>query len=257
MRKTSLKLCGFTVIMGIFGAFLRWVQNLNVFEADTGLAASHAPWSYAVAAFILLFAVLLFVIIRKLRDLDFDLDFPEVYAKGVPFVRIMAGFVAAALVIGGVLTLVRAINISKSAFDIILGFFALLCAVGASSFLVSTAKPKQKNGGVFGAVTTVFFLCFWLIRAYKFSASDPVVWHFAIRLLSIAALVLAFYYIAGFVFNKPRPLATLYFGQLAVFLCLIVLADSYPIGEQLITVGFIVQTLLLSFTQINGSRKYD
>ena len=257
MRKTSLKLCGFTVIMGIFGAFLRWVQNLNVFEADTGLAAPHAPWSYAVAAFILLFAVLLLVIVRKLKELDFDLDFPDVYAKGLPFNALAGGLIGAVLAIGGVLTLVRAVSTSKSAFDLILGFFAFLCAAAAASFVATTVKPKQKNSGVFGAVTTVLFLCFWLIRAYKFSASDPVIWHFAIRLLSIAALVLAFYFIAGFVFGKPRPLSSLYFGLLGVFLCITVLADSYPIGEQLITVGFIAHALLLSFTQVSGSKKYD
>lgn len=257
MRKTSLKLCSFTVIMGIFGAFLRWVQNLNVFEADTGLSTPHAPWSYAVAAYILLFAVLLLVIVRKLKDHDFDLDFPEVYAKGAPFIALAAGLIGGVFAIGGVLTLVRAINTSKSAFDLILGLFAFFCAAGAASFLTATVKTKQKNSGVFGAVTMVFFLCFWLIRAYKFSASDPVIWHFAIRLLLIAALVLAFYFIAGFVFGKPRPLSSLYFGLLGVFLCTIVLADSYPIGEQLITVGFLAEALLLSYAQVNGSNKYN
>lgn len=257
MRKTSLKLCAFTVIMGIFGAFLRWLQNMNVFEADTGLAARHSPWNYAVAAFILLFAVLLLVIVRRLKDLDFDFDFPEIYAQGVPFVPLAAGLIACIMAVGGILTLVHAVGTSKSVFDLILGLFAFLCAAGAASFLTATKKPQKKNSGVFGAVTTVFFLCFWLIRAYKFSASDPVLWHFALRLLSISALVLAFYFIAGFVFGKPRPLATLYFSLLSIFLCITVLADSYPIGEQFITAGFIAQALLLSFTQLNGAKKYD
>ncbi|MEA4895774.1 MAG: hypothetical protein VB064_11000, partial [Oscillospiraceae bacterium] len=91
-----------------------------------------------------------------------------------------------------------------------------------------------------------------LIASYKYSASDPVIWHFAPRLLTISSTVLAFYYIAGFVFNKPRPLASLYFSLLGTFLCLTVLADSYPLGEQLITVGFLAAMTLLSFKQISG-----
>jgi len=253
MRNKSLKLCGFTVIMGIFGAFLRWLQIQNIFEADTGLAAPHSPWSYALIAFVVLFAVLLGLWIRHLKSVDFPSKYPNVYSKSIPFVTIAAGLIGAVMAIGGVLTLVRAVKTSGTVFDLVLGLFTLLCAAGISTFIISTSKPEKKNSGYFGAISIVFYLCYWLIAAYKFSAADPVIWHFAPRLLAISATVLAFYFIAGFVFNKPRPLASLYFGMLGTFMCIITLADAYPIGEQLIAFGFVASMTLLSFSQINSA----
>jgi len=255
MRKKSLIICGFTVIMGVFGAFLRWVQTLSVFEADTGLATSHSPWSYAVVLFSLLFAVLLYVWLRKLKNVSFALKYPEVYSKTIPFASVAAYAVGALIAIGGVLTLIRSVQTSKSVFDLILGLFSFVCAAGMTDFLLSLDKPVKKNGGVFGAVSTVFFLCFWLIASYKYSASDPVIWHFALRLLAISSTVLALYFIAGFVFNKPKPLASLYFSLLGTFLCLTVLADSYPVGEQFFTVGFLLAMTLLSYAQLSSARE--
>lgn len=255
MRKNSFNICGFTVIMGVFGAFLRWLQTLSVFETDTDLATPHSPWSYAIVLFILLFAVLLFVWLRKLKNVGFALKYPEVYSKTIPFVSVAAYAIGALIVTGGVLTLIRSVHTSKSVFDLILGLFSFVCAAGMTSFLLSLEKPEKKKSGVFGAVSTVFYICFWLIAAYKYSASDPVIWHFALRLLAISATVLAFYFIAGFVFNKPKPLASLYFSLLGTFLCLTVLADSYPVGEQFITVGFLSAMTLLSYSQLNSARE--
>ena len=253
MRNKSLKLCGFTVIMGIFGAFLRWLQIQNIFEADTGLAIAHSPLSYAVVLFALLFAVLLYLWIRHLKTVDFPAKYPEVYSKSFPFVTITAALIGSVMAIGGALTIFRAVKTSGTVFDLVLGLFTLICAAGITTLIISAGKPAKKNSGYGSAISIVFYLCFWLIAAYKFSAADPVIWHFAPRLLAISATLLAFYFIAGFVFNKPRPLASLYFGLLGTFLCIITLADSYPIGEQLITFGFVASLTLLSFSQINGA----
>ena len=253
MRKKSLILCGFTVIMGIFGAFLRWLQNVNIFEADTELAIPNSPYSYAVVLFTVLFAVVLLLWLRRYRGIAFVSKYPAVYSGIGSFTKVAAYIIGAFIAVGGVLTVYRSISTSKSAFDLILGLFSFVCAAGITTFLVSAGKQEKKSSGSFGAAAMVFFLCFWLIASYKYSAADPVIWHFAPRLLTISATILAFYFIAGFVFNKPKPLASLYFSLLGTFLCLTVLADSYPLGEQLITVGFLAAMLLLSFGQISGA----
>lgn len=253
MQNKSLKLCGFTVIMGIFGAFLRWLQIQNIIEADTGLATRNSPWSFALIFFVILFAVLLWLLVRKLKDIDFPLRYPEVYSKSVPFASIVAVFIGVIIAIGGVLTVLRSVQSSKTVFDLVLGLFSFVCAGGIASFIGSATKPEKKSQGVFGAISIVFYLCFWLIAAYKFSAKDPVTWDYAPRLLAIAATLLAFYFIAGFVFNKPRPIASLYLGLLSTFMCIITIADSYPIGEQFITVGLIASMALLSFSQISSA----
>ena len=255
MRKKSLILSGFAVIMGVFGAFLRWLQNTNTYDAETHLFTSHSPWNYAVALFAVLFVALLLVWVNKQKQLHFDSAFPEVYSNTIPFVSIAAYIIGALVAAGGILTIYRSVIISKSAFDLILGFFSFVSAAGLISFLVSVGKPnKGGKSGVFGAVSTVFFLCFWLIASYKSSADEPAIWYFAPRLLSICATILAFYFNAGFVFNKPKPLAALYFNLLGTFLCVAVLADNYPLGEQLMTFGFAAAMTILSFSQVNSAK---
>ena len=254
MRKKSLILCGFAVIMGIFGAFLRWLQNMNAFEVDTGLEIPNSPWSYAVLLLAVLVAVLLIIWLRSYRSASFAPGFPEVYAKSLPFVSIAAYVLGALVAVGGLLTLYRAVIVSKTAFDIILGFFSIFAAFGLTSLIKSIDKPKtDKKSGAFGAAATVFYLCYWLIASYKYSAADPVIWHFAPRLLTICAMILAFYYIAGFVFNKPKPLSALYFSLLGIFAGIMVLADAYPLGEQLITFSFVAAMVILSFSQLNSA----
>ncbi len=253
MQKTAIKICAGALILGIFGAFLRWLQIQNIIEADTGLATRNSPWSFALIFFVLVFAILLWLMVRKLKNVDFPSKYPDVYLKNVPFASIFAVLIGIIIALGGVMTVLRSVQTSKTVFDLVLGLFSFVCAAGMASFIGSASKPEKKSQGFFGAISIVFYLCFWLIAAYKFSAKDPVTWDYAPRLLAIAATLLAFYFIAGFVFNKPRPLASLYLGLLSTFMCIITIADSYPIGEQFITIGFIASMTLLSYSQINGA----
>ena len=253
MRNKSLKLCGFTVIMGIFGAFLRWLQIQNTFDSETDLFISHSPWSYAVILFFVIFAIALFRWIRGMRSLSFPSKYPDVYSENIPFASIAAILIGAIMAVGGAATILRSVRSSQSAFDLILGLSTFVSAAGLAAFIMSAGKSEKKSNGHFGAVCSVFYICFWLIAAYKFSAAEPAIWSFAPKLLSLCAVLLAFYFIAGFVFNKPRPLSALYFSLLSVFLCIITLADLYPIGEKIITVGIILALTLLSFSQISGA----
>ena len=169
MRNRSLKLCGFTVIMGIFGAFLRWLQIQNTFDTETDLFVSNSPWSYAVVVFFVLFAIVLFRWVRGMKDLRFPSKYPEVYSKGVPFAPIAAIFIGIIMAVGGVLTLLRSVQTSKTVFDLVLGLFTFVCATGMATFIGSASKINKKSQGFFGAISIVFYLCFWLIAAYKFN----------------------------------------------------------------------------------------
>ena len=253
MRKKSLKLCGFTVIMGIFGAFLRWLQIQNTFDSETDLFTAHSPWSYALIVFLVLFAILLFRWVRGMKDLRFPSKYPDVYSENLPFASISAVVIGVIMAVGGAATILRSVRSSQSAFDLVLGFVTFISAAGLATFIISAGKPEKKTGGQFGAVCSVFYICFWLIAAYKFSAAEPAIWAFAPKLISLSAVLLAFYFIAGFMFNKPRPLSALYFSLLSAFLCIITLADLYPIGEKIITVGIIIALMLLSFSQISSA----
>lgn len=257
MRKISLKLCGFTCIMGIFGAFLRWMQMINISEPETNLVKPYSPWSFALVLFVILGSGLLIMYVRTLKNLDFPQKYPEVYSRGLPLYNVTSVIIGVLMALGGALMVFHALSSTRSVFDLVLGLFALVCALAVSFFVISANKTKKAGSGSAPSVLIILFLCFWLIAAYKFSASDPVIWHFAPRLLAIAATILAFYFVNGFVFAKPAPLLSLFFCLLGTFLCIITLADSYPMGEQLITLSFAALMTLLSFAQLNNAEKKD
>lgn len=265
MQKYTRMLCGTTLVLGIFGAFFRWVQLRRAVEADTGLFIVGSPWSILMTAFLVIGAVVLFFLVRSKKNERFPLAYPAVYAGGSRAIRIAAVFAGVLLAVGGVLTIVYAMHYAAAStvslngtvdytpvFDLALGLFAVISGVAAAVFVVSPSKPKPVKG--YGAAALlVLFLCFWLIAAYKYSADDPVLWNFSIRLLMIAATVLAFYYAAGFVYEKPHPLAALYFCQLSAFLAVVTLADVYPLGEQLMVFAFLLFTMLLSILQLQNA----
>lgn len=265
MHKNTYKLCAFPLVMGIFGAFLRWVQLGRAVEEDTGLFISGSPWSWAMAVFLAAVAAALFFLVRARKAPGFPDAYPAVYAGGGRSMKVLSILAGILLAAGGVLTIVYAMHTAATApaningttdytpvFDLALGLFAVVCGIAAPSFVISASKPKPDRGYGKSAIV-VLFLCFWLIAAYKYSADDPVVWNYAVRLLAVAATILAFYYAAGFVYEKPHPLPALYFCQLSAFLCTITLADSYPAGEQMIVFAFILLTTLLSALQLKNA----
>jgi len=254
MHNKSLQICGFTLILGIFGAFLRWVQTIRVFDPDTGLAAPHSIWSYAVIFIILLGLALISLWVHSLKKCSFPMSYPEVYSRGKSIYSVAAIVIGIIMAVGGLMTIVNAMSVksSYSVFELMLGFLSLLCAICATVFVINANKAEKQSSGTLSSTVIVVFLCFWLIAAYKYSASDPVIWHFAPRLLAISATILAFYFIAGFVFGKPKALYSLFFSLFSAFLCIITLADSYPKGEQLIVSAFAAEMLLLSFAQLNN-----
>ena len=265
MRKTTRTLCGFTVAAGIFGAFFRWVQLGRAVEEDTGLFLPGAPSSTLMAVYLVVVAAVLLVLVRRCKGAAFQTSYPAVYAGGGRAVKPVAILAGILLAIGGLLTITHAMHMAKAAtagligtldytpvFDLLLGIFAIICGI-AAIFFVFNAGSRKPGRAYFSSALIVLFLCFWLIAAYKYSADDPVLWNFAIRLLDISATILAFYYAAGFVYDKPRPLAALYFCQLSAFLGIVTEADVYPLGEQLIVLAFLILSLLLSALQLGSA----
>ena len=269
MQKNSITLCSFALIMGIFGAFFRWVQNFSVFDEETGLAQPHAFWSYVVFVFLVAVAVALLFWVRSLRTTSFVPTYPQ--AMSLPSVFSSAGSLLVLLLMaaGSATSFLSFLSKyrysrglgevvkSQTYFYLATAVLSIICALCLFSYLRSlsekrTAKPSGKGVSAF----IVIFLCYWLVAAYKYSANDPVVWHFAIHLLAISAIILAFYYLAGFSFNQPKPLFAVYFSLLGTVLAIVTIADSLPTGEKLIMSAFALSLLLSAFGVVrNASEK--
>ena len=237
MLNKSLRLFGFTCICGVFGAFIRWLQNMTAFEAETGLAVPGARWSIVLLVYMVLIAAALFVYVRRLKACAFPEEYGAAFDTPTPVFDIAAYILAAVMAFGGLFTLFSAVTPPYAIFELVTGLFAIAAAICLVAFLRSTKRDHAETRGAGAALVADLFMCFWLIASYKSFASDPVVWHYAPRLIAICACVLAFYYLAGYPYRKPKPLQTVFFSNLAAFLFIITLADDYSFGKQMLAIS--------------------
>ena len=54
MRKTALTLTVSTLVLGIFGAFLRWLQTMSAFDKETGFPIPGAGTTVALVIYSIL-----------------------------------------------------------------------------------------------------------------------------------------------------------------------------------------------------------
>lgn len=258
MHKKSFIFCGLVCITGIFGAFIRWVQNTSAFDPETGLATPQAFWSYAMAVFMVLCAAVLVFLVRRLNSFSSADAYPDAFSGGK---AICTGASFAVLILmgsGGLLTTVDAVQRSAAVsggmsailFDLVGGLLAIGCAVSLFFILRGINRPEASGRSPF--VVVVLFMCFRLIAEYKTCASDPVLWHFAVRILAISAVLLAVYYLAGFRLGRSNVKKTVYFSFLGIILSISTLADRVSVGYHLITVGFILALLMFSLLLVGN-----
>lgn len=252
MQKKPLMFCGFTAMMGIFGAFLRWLQNMLAFEEETQLAVTYSPWHFIVILYLVGFAIFLWQFVRRYKTYEMPMQYPDAFRCNSKFWKASAILFTVIMVLGALIAMFRSVTTDKgNIFELVLGLFAVVCAINFMAFVDGTHGKNPRNGG-FASIVIVLFFCYRLIATYKAFAADPVVWHFAIQLLAVSAALLAFYYIAGFAYKAPKMLPTLFFSNLGAFLSITSCADDVSIGHNLIAVATAGILLLISYAQLSN-----
>ncbi|MBS7402669.1 MAG: hypothetical protein KIG37_03920 [Oscillospiraceae bacterium] len=254
MLNKSLKLFSFTCIFGVFGFFFRWLQTMTAFDEQSGLAAPGSLWSIVLLVYMIAVTAALVLLVCKLKPMSFPLEYSEALFTATPLFNIICVAAAVIMALGGVLTLINSVTPPYSIFELITGLFAIVAAFCLVAVLRSTKRDHAEARGASAALVFDLFMCFWLIASYKSFASDPVIWNFAPRLLAICAGVLAFYYIAGYPYKKPKPLPTLFFSNLSAFLFIITFADNYSFGTQLLSFSCAAALCLFSVIIVSNAK---
>ena len=254
MRNTATKLTAFTAIISAAGFMIRWLQDLQIYEEETGLARSGMTISWVVAALIIVSAALFGVIALRMKKADAPTA-PDAALGGKTFIHTIV-FAAAVLIllVSGILQLIsaNAENYSEDQVVIrrILGA-AAICASIALIFLMTRLSDESRAGiRRWSAGILILFSGIWLSAIYKTAASDPVLWRSAVEVLAVCAAMMAFYYIAGYFFGEPNPSASLFFCDLGAFLCVMSAIDEHTAAENLCFAATALILLIWSYSII-------
>jgi len=244
----------FTSVMAAVGLFLRWLQNNNIFEEQTGLPVKSAI-STVFIIFCLIYTAVILVLTLRLGDSWTEESFRTAFRGRNIIFPVMATAVGIAMAVASVALLFsKPVGLSV-ALQSVLGLGALICAI---CFPLIAMGPKKDSKGTFACVYTfipVIFFSIWLIIAFKEHAQDPILWHYAIEVLAVASATLGFYYAAGYAFDRPRLKQTVLFTNLGAFFCITALGDPRVLPRQIIIAAPGIVLLLMSNVFISNMKE--
>lgn len=225
MRKDALTITLTTLVLGIFGAFLRWLQNMNLYDEE-GLAARGAGISIVLAVYILISAVVLALIVRLwLRRYVFPADVGAALRCRSVVPAILGWAMAAAFVIASLVLMFSADLAKFPTLQRIFGAAGILAGLCIPGLIPKRASDAPNAAGKSASALLTIFFCYWLVFSYKLGSDEPQFWTYAPGLLAVAAAVLGVYYLAALFCGRARPMTMMFILPFAAVLNLTTVFD--------------------------------
>ena len=238
MQKNALTLTVSAVVLSVFGAFLRWVQTMTIFEEGTGLPVSSAVSTVFVIYSLAVLGVAVGATVLLFTGLEIPQDGEDAMHtdSGVPVA--LAWLCCAAFVGGGLHMMFSSGSFQLPVMQRLFG--AICVAAGVCLPILPCRRKHEGVGGVGRRVVGLFltlFFCFWLIYIYRANADNPVLWRFVPHIFAACANVCTMYYIAAWFFSRTRTMVTLTALPFTVYLNLCVMAEASTLGMLLLYLG--------------------
>ena len=217
-----------SLVMGAFGAFLRWLQNRTAFETDTGLPVSGATASVIFGIYcVLMVCGMLGVVLLHRRRMAAPAEAEDAFrVEGI--VSVVVGWaLCAAFSVAGLRLMFTAGDGDFPLLQRLFGAFSILAGV---CLPVLPARRVYEDVSLLGrraaAVLLCLFYSYWLVFCYLSNIQRPVLWSYAPEILAVAAATMAAYYVAGWFYGRVKPWAAVFCLQLSVFFSLCALPDA-------------------------------
>jgi len=226
MRKNALTVLLATLVVSVFGAFLRWLQTKNIFEAETGLPIRGAAISIVCVVYCVLVLAAIIAFARLcVKNYTAATEPAAALRCGTAVPKVLAIVFAVIFVCGALVVLFTA---EYSRFPMLQRVFGAFAIFGGLCF--PFFPPKRENGGMGTARTASVILtlvcCFWLIFDYRTNAESPVVWEYAPEVLALAMTTLGVFQIAAYYHGRAKPENALRVLLFASFLDISVVFDT-------------------------------
>ena len=228
-----------TLVFSAFCALLRWLQNINVFEEETGLVKAGSALNYLVALVAIGAAVALWVLCRPLERYSAPTEPEEAFADAPR--GLMAVLVAAALAAA-----VGSVFFFFTGSSLLLRVTALLSLLSVPALMLYPYLPRWGALGAVLSLAPVLSFSVYLVAAYREYAGNPVVWSYAPLILAAAAVLYGAFQMSAYLFYRPRPVMAIYSGCLAPVFALGILMDTAAGAARLVLGAWSVGLLALS-----------
>ena len=251
MQKTALTLTVSTLVLGIFGAFLRWLQTMSAFDKETGFPVPGAGTTVAFLVFSAL-AAAAFCVVTLVWLGRFD--------RGTDAARALRCDSVAPLVLGWVFCAVMAaasvillFTAAQNRYPLgqrLFGAFGILAALSIPFLFGKKGSSGAGPVGRGAAVILTLFYCYWMVFCYKLNSEDPILWHFALEILAVTAAAVAFYFVATYFFGAGHAGRALIATELAVYFNIASLFDARSTALNALFIVTAALLLLLEYLLI-------
>ena len=260
MRKSAYSLWITTLVLSAFGGFFRWLQNQASFEADTGLAVRGSMWPYVMVLWVIVSAAILLVQSRRAVNRD-RVRRPETFAQAFHpvggYTGVLVLLCGLLMAVGGVI-LFLTVPLSDRQ-RLLLQIVGVLGAVYGLLFPVQLAdrgeSPRSFTVLLSGLPIALFAL--WIVVSYKSNIINPTVSAYAVEIVTLCVLTVAFYQVAGFAFDRPRPIRAVFWSLLGAFFCFVSVADKHYLGMHIMLFAAGLMLMLQAWLIASNVRSID
>ena len=244
MRNNALTICCGVCVAGAFGVFTRWMQDLTAFD-EHGLYVRGNIWGAVLLLLCIAAAGAILGAIWYLKNhehLVSPAGFGAAHAGGGVIRRAAWLIIAAFMAVACFALLLTAGSSQYASLLHVLALLGLLADAGFAGMAAAGGRGDGESSGAsplvcLACVLPVAFCCFWLVVSYRQDAATAVVWRYGPEISAIACSLLAFYYLAGHAFGRPRAYTAMFFCACGAFLCFTALPDSRLMALQLLLAG--------------------
>ena len=253
MQKTALTVTVTTLVLGIFGAFLHWLQLMNAFDKETGFIIPGAGTTVVFLIYCVLAAAAICALTALWLGRYGAAADAETALNGKNIVPFLIGWALCAVFAAASFSLL--FSAGRSGQPMLQRIFGAFGIVAALSIPFLFGKREGRNAGPMGrsaALVITLFFCFWLVYDYKCISRDPIMWNYAVEILAIAASTVALYLVTQFFYGLGKSRPALILLQLGVFLNMTALFEERETALNLMHGGAAALQLLLEYLLISN-----
>lgn len=263
MRK-DIVLPGLALAGGVAGFALRRWQLASAFQPEAGLFTHGAPATYALIALCVSMLLLLAVLVQHPR-VEPD-DFLPAFScpqSGQMTVLAAAGllFVAAGLLgLREGMTELALWRVDPQGYPVTYPVALLLTALlalpsGAATLLLGRAAYRETLSDAASRLASLPAFCalVWLFLTHLEHGTEPVLMRYGFTLAAAGLLMLAHYYVAGFLFSRPRCRRAAFCALSGAVLGLVSLADGVSLFHSALTLALVLSALAYARALLHSS----